>query len=136
MKWLLVFLAACGGSDAGLLDLGEASVRPIDASKVSTPESSAETSRTGTTTSTDATTVHGDSEALSTEASLLDTSTKPIMDAGSGESIDAPEPIDSGDCNLSCEPMCIRLMMPMHACCSPRQQCNCTTADAGSVCAN
>jgi len=132
VRWLLLFLAACGGSDAGLLDLGEASVPAMDGAPWSTrsdasSESSLETSPTDTTTSTDATSARTDSESSTTEASLPESSAKPISDAGFDASSVA-------DCNLTCEPMCIRLMQPMHACCSPRQQCQCTTADAGPAC--
>lgn len=131
MKWPLLFLAACGGSDAGLLDLGEASAPETSVSKDATSESSAETSPTGTTTSTDATSARIDSASSTTEASLPESSAKPISDAGS----DAFSVADAYDCNLTCEPMCIRLMRPMHACCSPNQQCHCTLAEAGSTCA-
>lgn len=126
----IAFLAACGPAfTTDQFSPGDASA-PEDRQPASTSESSLETSATATTTSTDATFSHGISESSTTEASLP--STRPTTDAGYEASSDAQA---STDCNLTCEPMCIRLMMPMHACCSPRQQCHCTTAvDAGPAC--
>ena len=50
--------------------------------------------------------------------------------------VDAAPDVDAYDCNLTCALSCSLLAMPMHACCSPREQCNCTTADASGYCAS
>lgn len=131
----LLFLVACGDSLSGLMEPGEASAPETSVSMDGSKEVSAETSTTDGTPSTDASTARGGIEASATEASLLDTSEKLPTDAGlDASTINAP--VDAYDCNLTCEPMCIRLVKPMHACCSPNLQCHCTAADAGGACAN
>jgi hypothetical protein len=121
--WPLLFLVACGDSMSGLMEPGEASVPETSVSRDGSREASAETSTTDGTSSTDARTSPGDSEPSTTEASLPDTSEKPSTDAGFDAAVDAY-------CDLSCEPMCVRLKQPMHACCT-HVGCGCTTADAG-----
>jgi hypothetical protein len=128
MRWPLLFLVACGGSDAGLLDLGEASApetsvstvmdgsRRADSPSIATPQRTPLFRRFRCTT-TSTTTIDA-SEKLTTDTSILDVAS-----------------VNAYDCNLTCEPMCIRLKEPMHACCRPRQQCECASADAGGYCA-
>lgn len=137
MRWLLVFLVGCGGSDAGLFQLGDASAPVMDGAPWST-RSDATLEFSAETSTKDGAILSGGSDASMTSTTTADASARPTTDGGSGDSTDAQAATDDGyPCNLSCEPMCIRLMMPMHACCSPKQQCNCTTAvDAGPFCAN
>ena len=128
MKWSLLFLAACGGSTEGLLNLGEASAPETSVNADGSREALAETSTTDAISSTDTSAERGVSDASTDpDVSPLDTSTKPITDAGSKDS-DA-----SVDCNLTCEPMCERLATPMRACCA-HDGCHCAELDAGRVC--
>lgn len=131
MKWLLLFLVACGGSDAGLLNLGEASAPETSASTDGSMEALAETSTTDGTTSTDARISPGETDTSTTEASLRDTSETPPTDAGSKDSANVD---DAYACNLTCALSCSLLAKPMHACCSQNWQCNCTEADASGYC--
>jgi hypothetical protein len=126
---LALFLVACGGSTEGLLNLGEASAPEISVSTDGSKEALAETSTTDGTTSTDSSTERGGIESSATETSLPDTSERPPTDAGS----DALSVADAY-CDLSCEPMCIRLKQPTHACCASFG-CGCLVLDAGDVCA-
>jgi hypothetical protein len=131
MKWLLLFLVACGGSTDGLLNLGEASAPETSASVDGSKEALAETSTTDATTPTDARTQPGDFDASMMSTTITDASEKPTTDANT---LDVAERDADYFCDLTCEPMCIRLIHPMHACCS-RVGCGCTTSDAGGYCA-
>jgi hypothetical protein len=130
MRWLLLFLVSCGGSDAGLLNPGEASAPETSVNTDTDGSQRADSPSTDATPSTDVTTSVG-FDASTTTTTITDASEKQTTDANI---LDVVEPDAGYVCNLTCEPMCIRLMHPMRACCSPNQQCHCTLAEAGSTC--